>query len=154
MISTEHVINFQEINVVNKHPKPIIASYTLRNNYIHMLTTERRSKTTKLFSRGQTHKIALLTDMHNIPKVQYEQCQVVHIVCNELTATPAAHCCSQNTTSCPLSQLHTYKLPLSSSASPMGPCRIGCSWSPPPRHLRSSPLEVNMHMQLLSGSLT
>ena len=36
-----------------------------------MITTKRKSKIAKLFSGAQNHKIALLTDTPNIPKVQY-----------------------------------------------------------------------------------
>ena len=35
-----------------------------------MVTTKRKSKIVKLFSGAQNHKIALLTDTQNIPKVQ------------------------------------------------------------------------------------
>ena len=51
--------------------KNIIAMYILCNNCTCMLTTKRKSKIAKHSSRGQTHKIALLTDMPNIPKVQH-----------------------------------------------------------------------------------
>ena len=37
----------------------------------NILKTKRKSKIVKLFSWGQTHKIVLLTDMQNIPKLQY-----------------------------------------------------------------------------------
>ena len=51
--------------------KTILATYTLHNNCIRMLTTKRKSKIAKHFSGGQTHKIALFTDTQNIPKVWY-----------------------------------------------------------------------------------
>ena len=50
--------------------KTIIAMHALAN-YIRMLITKRRSKIAKLFYGGQTHKIALLTGRHNMPKVWY-----------------------------------------------------------------------------------
>ena len=43
--------------------RTIITTHTLYNHCVHMLTTNHESKTAKFFSRGQTHKIALLTDM-------------------------------------------------------------------------------------------
>ena len=51
--------------------KTIITTYTLHNNCICMLATKHKSKIAKPFSGGQTHKITLLTDTQDIPKVQY-----------------------------------------------------------------------------------